>query len=188
MSNKLRLSILLVLVVIFLLISFNFVLYSATLANTQQIINLRDRYQNIFYGVIRVFQKEKQPILFNPIYTFTVREWNGSYYYTFTGTFVKSDLENALIYIKAENGKLYPFRVSKKFIEQQTEFKLNNLGYSPITDSVNIDDLPLSESNHIKITWDDDRTLSKILSDYSKSKNTPLNEDSKLFFNITKRK
>lgn len=188
MSSKLKSLIVLSLIIIFVLSLFNLVFYSASLANTQQIINLRDSYQNLLYGAIRVFQGEKQPILFNPIYTFTVREWNGLYYYTFTGTFVKSDLENALIYVKGKNSKIYPFKVSKNFIEKQIDFKLYNLGFSPTTDRVDVDNLPLSENSQIKITWDDQRTLPMILRDYLKDKNKPLNANSTLFFNITKRK
>lgn len=164
-----------------------FLFYSPILANNESISKFRYVYQNFCFKIIRGLQSNKQPIIFNPVYSFTVQKWGDSNVYTFTGKYVKSDTINSVIYLKDKLGRVYAFKVSDDFVNIQVDFNSSNLDYKPNQDIINLDNLPLSDKSQVKIMWDDTRTLSTILKDYSKNKTVPLNSKSQKYFSITKR-
>jgi hypothetical protein len=201
-----RWTIYIVITLLILGASFWFFFYSDYLANNYSVASARNLYQDSYLKTKNLLSPE-QPVntQLNPVYTIQVQKplKEGSYTYTFVGTFSRLDVAQSLIFLRDKNEKVYPFRIDGYILKDPlntwlTMFTASNIdmlssGVVPtdttstgdngptltITTQVAIEgSLPTNAPGTIGVRWNDKRTLSQIEADFSKNPAVPVNEAS----------
>lgn len=141
------------------------IFYSVNFANFNFVIPLRNWYQDTYFKVIAVLvpsQKAFKPA--NLIWPIQVLDsTNGMYTYRFLGTYSRINSSNQTLYLQGSDNRIYSFIIPRNQIQNEDP---------------NISGLYTSSTNSIfDITWTDKRTLSQILSIFSKDPTIPINTD-----------
>lgn len=128
---------------------------------------------------------------------------SGKNTYTFSGTFVRIEPENSLIFIKDDKEKVYTFKINN-YIYRDTDIWLRvyivpniatlavgvpiDARSTPAPDAKNlltsVVQMSLTAGGNLKslgpitVRWNDERDLTKISADYQKNPNTPINTGS----------
>lgn len=191
----------LLIILLFLVLSLGFLmwlfLYSSLTANILFTIPLRRGYQEIYWkteSYVKVPERKYPP--FDPIYTFVVQPPKGDIYALF-GKFESLDSINGIVSIKGYDGKIYNFQFGENLKKLDNKLLPDSSFSVPENQEVkrvlvknniiSVDSKPYSKESRVEVQWDDNRSLLKILQDYSKNPLVPLNNDSEKLFTFIKR-
>jgi hypothetical protein len=163
-------------------------IYAPQLANNQQIIQIRHKYEGMVGQVrngLKLPTTDHCSEMGTPIRVLTGLGWEGGYRYSLQGRLVAIDKDNSQMTLLCSNDKRYTFVIELKAGAEQGQVEI--VGTSDEGTGRRKNKWVLSTSdgqydqNHIyEMVWEDSRTLSQILSDYRQSSSEAINQDAKV--------
>lgn len=179
----------------FLGVIFWVIFYSVTFANLPFVMFLRSWYQNTYWNIEGIFlPKIREYPPFNPVYTILPAPpevSGGPYLYQFYGTFVSADNLSGVLHLEGFDKRNYVFQFDTAVLKEENGFLVFDAiaARSPSKTFQTIfksDYSQITDKSIIVLLWDDKRSLSEILTNYSKNPTTPLNVHSASVFLLNK--
>lgn len=184
-NNSLHKTIvLLTVIVIFFSFIFYSIFYSTLLANSLYLMSMRTSYQNVIWGMRKMFYKPNREFPpFDPVYVLRptqIRD-QGDYVYEFVGKFVKMDLERNIL-TATGGGQVYNFRMNSDFAREIATIPENYP--NPIQGSI-YDPLSgnrIDQNTVVLVRWSDFQLTHQLRSKIKTNPSYVVNENSPSLF------